>query len=48
VIKWDEALKSTIKLGPDVLAWDAKPKLLPDAEGFYPVAMPGQNTNLYI
>ena len=48
VIKWDEALKSTIKLGPDVLAWDAKPKLLQDAEGFYPVAMPGQNTNLYI
>ncbi|WP_104382320.1 Gfo/Idh/MocA family oxidoreductase [Sphingobacterium sp. HMA12] len=48
VIKWDEALKSTIKLGPDVLAWDAKPKLLPDTEGFYAVANPGQNTNLYI
>ncbi|MFU1856313.1 dehydrogenase [Sphingobacterium sp. CZ-UAM] len=48
VIKWDEALKSTIKLGPDVLAWDAKPKLLPDAEGFYAVANPGQNTSLYI
>ncbi|MDM1293115.1 Gfo/Idh/MocA family oxidoreductase [Sphingobacterium sp. N143] len=48
VIKWDDALKSTIKLGPDVLAWDAKPKLLPNPEGFYPVAMPGQNTNLYI
>jgi len=48
VIKWDEALKSTIKLGPDVLAWDAKPKLLPDTEGFYVVANPGQNTNLYI
>ncbi|MCS4224206.1 Gfo/Idh/MocA family oxidoreductase [Sphingobacterium sp. BIGb0165] len=48
VIKWDEALKSMIKLGPDVLAWDAKPKLLPDTEGFYAVANPGQNTNLYI
>lgn len=48
VIKWDEALKSTIKLGPDVLAWDAKPKLLPQQDGFYPVAIPGQHTNLYI
>jgi hypothetical protein len=41
VVRWDEALGSTLSLLPDRLAWDAKPKALPDAEGRYPVAVPG-------
>jgi myo-inositol 2-dehydrogenase/D-chiro-inositol 1-dehydrogenase len=42
VIKWDDALKAENSLFPDELNWDAKPKLLPDANGLYPVARPGK------
>ena len=48
VVKWDAAIKSEIDLMPTNYAWDALPKILPNEEGFYPVAIPGQNTNLYI
>jgi myo-inositol 2-dehydrogenase / D-chiro-inositol 1-dehydrogenase len=41
-VKWDEALNSNISLAPDTFAWDALPKLLPNADGFYPVAVPGK------
>ena len=41
-VKWDEALNSNISLMPDTFAWDAKPKVLPNADGFYPVAIPGK------
>jgi len=46
VIKWDDALKAENSLMPERLAWDAKPKLLPDANGLYPVAMPGKTKAL--
>ena len=42
VVKWDEALNSNIDLMPETLAWDAKPKVLPDADGNYPYAIPGK------
>ncbi|RRB04090.1 Gfo/Idh/MocA family oxidoreductase [Larkinella rosea] len=42
VVKWDEALNSNINLFPDKLAWDATPKLVPNSDGFYPVAVPGK------
>lgn len=42
VITWDEALKSDIDLMPERLAWDALPKVLPNADGYYPYAVPGQ------
>ncbi|ADQ16988.1 oxidoreductase domain protein [Leadbetterella byssophila DSM 17132] len=48
VIKWNKALESNISLMPDRFAWDANPKVLPDANGFYPVAVPGVNTEKYI
>ncbi|MBP3944125.1 Gfo/Idh/MocA family oxidoreductase [Sphingobacteriaceae bacterium WQ 2009] len=48
VIKWEEAMKSDIDLMPTTYAWDAMPKIVPNADGFYPVAIPGQNTNLFI
>ncbi|MHC4402376.1 MAG: Gfo/Idh/MocA family protein [Planctomycetota bacterium] len=40
-VRWDEAIGSESSLLPDRLAWDADPPVLPDAEGRYPVAMPG-------
>lgn len=42
VVKWDEALNSQIDLFPDKLAWDAMPKSQPDANGLYPIAIPGK------
>ncbi len=48
VIKWDKALTSEIDLSPAVYAWDAKPKIVPNAQGEYAVAIPGINTELYI
>ncbi|GAB3329503.1 Gfo/Idh/MocA family oxidoreductase [Larkinella ripae] len=42
MVKWDEALNSNIDLFPEKLAWDAKPKVLPNADGYYPVAVPGK------
>ncbi len=41
-ISWDDALNSQIDLFPEKLAWDAMPKSLPDENGFYMVAVPGQ------
>lgn len=42
IIKWDEALKAENSLFPDQLNWDALPKVLPDANGLYPIARPGK------
>lgn len=41
VIDWDKAINSGINLQPKVYAWDAQPQVLPDADGCYPVAVPG-------
>ncbi|MDX1951733.1 MAG: Gfo/Idh/MocA family oxidoreductase [Verrucomicrobiota bacterium] len=41
MIEWDKALNSEIDLMPTDFSWDAKPKVLPDENGFYPIAMPG-------
>ncbi|MFC3196218.1 Gfo/Idh/MocA family protein [Parapedobacter deserti] len=46
VIKWDDALKSNIDLMPERFAWDALPKVLPNEEGYYPYAIPGQTVVL--
>ena len=48
VIKWDKAMQSEISLMPERYAWDALPKVTPGADGFYPVAVPGVNTQQYI
>lgn len=42
VIKWDDALKADNSLFPAQLSWDANPKLMPDANGLYPIPTPGQ------
>lgn len=42
-VKWDEALNSQVNLMPEKLSWDALPKVLPDADGMYPFAIPGKS-----
>lgn len=41
VIEWDKAINSGINIMPKVYAFDAEPPVLPDANGLYPVAVPG-------
>jgi len=42
MIEWDQAIKSEINLMPPLLDWDAKPKVMPDSHGRYPIAIPGK------
>ncbi len=41
VIEWEKTLNSGISIQPAKYAFDATPPVLPDANGFYPVATPG-------
>jgi predicted dehydrogenase len=41
MVTWEEATASQLRLAPDRYAMDAAPPTLPDADGNYPVAMPG-------
>ncbi len=41
VIEWDKAINSGIDLHPKVYDWNAAPPVLPNEDGFYPVATPG-------
>jgi len=40
-IEWDKAINSGINIMPAAYAFDAQPPVLPDADGLYPVAVPG-------
>lgn len=41
MIEWDKAINSGINIMPTVFDWNALPSVLPDSNGFYPVAIPG-------
>src|SRR3954471_14891825 len=42
VIQWDKAINSGLDIHPKTYAFDATPPVVPDADGFYPVAIPGK------
>jgi hypothetical protein len=44
MITWEQAMASTLVLAPglDDYTMDSEPPVMPDAEGGYPVAMPGR------
>ncbi len=42
VIDWEKALNSGLDIMPKEYAWNATPPVLPNADGFYPIAMPGK------
>lgn len=46
VIEWDKLMNSGINLGPKEYDWNAAPPTLPDANGYYPIAVPGK-TNYF-
>lgn len=41
VVEFDKLLNSGLSLQPDSYDWNAMPKVLPDANGLYPIAVPG-------
>ena len=41
VVKWDDAIQSTVSLAPSCYAWDGTPSVLPGEDGLYPCAIPG-------
>ena len=41
VIEWDKAINSGIDIHPKVYDWNAEPPVLPNADGYYPIAIPG-------
>jgi myo-inositol 2-dehydrogenase/D-chiro-inositol 1-dehydrogenase len=40
-VTWDEAFASKLVLAPERYAWDAKPPVMPKADGTYPHPIPG-------
>jgi len=41
-IEWEDAFNSKLELVPSECSWNSKPPVLPNAEGWYPVAVPGK------
>jgi predicted dehydrogenase len=41
IIEWDKAINCGLDLHPKVYDWNALPPLVPDADGHYPIAIPG-------
>lgn len=46
VVEWDEAFNSNLQLMPEQVTWDMPPPVVPDANGHYPVAVPGKTVAL--
>ena len=44
VVQWDKAINSGLDIHPKVYSFDATPPVVPDADGFYPIAVPGKTT----
>ena len=42
VIDWDKAVNSGLDIMPKKFEWDALPPVLPDDDGYYPIAVPGK------
>ena len=41
VVEWDKAINSGLDIHPKVYDWSATPPIVPNADGYYPFAIPG-------
>ena len=41
VVEWETAINSGLNIMPSTFDWNAMPPVLPNVDGFYPVAVPG-------
>jgi hypothetical protein len=39
----EDALASQVQLMPAVITWNDTPPVVPNSDGYYPVAVPGQS-----
>lgn len=46
LVEWDEAFNSKLQLMPETVTWDMPPPVVPDTNGNYPIAVPGQTVAL--
>jgi len=46
LVEWDDAINSKLQLMPEEVTWEMAPPVVPDAEGNYPVAIPGRTVAL--
>jgi hypothetical protein len=46
-ITWDEAIASTLDLSPAEYSFSATPPVVPNADGSYPVPVPGKTDVLH-
>ena len=42
-ITWDQALNSKVQHMPAIITWETEAPVKPDADGWYPIAIPGRN-----
>jgi predicted dehydrogenase len=42
LIEWDDAINCKVQLMPEKVTWDMAPPVVPDADGNYPIAIPGR------
>ena len=42
VVEWDKAINSGLNLQPKAYDWNAAPPVVPNEDGFYPIAIPGK------
>ena len=42
-VKMDDAINSKVQLMPPEVSWEDNPPVLPDENGFYPIAVPGKS-----
>lgn len=41
IVEWDKAINSGLNLQPKSYDWNANPQVMPNADGYYPIAIPG-------
>jgi hypothetical protein len=42
-LKWDEVLNSKVQHMPNIITLESEPPVKPDADGWYPIAIPGKD-----
>ncbi|HZL35088.1 MAG TPA: Gfo/Idh/MocA family oxidoreductase [Tepidisphaeraceae bacterium] len=48
VIRWDDAINAQVSVMPEKYAFDANPPSMPDKNGHYPIAMPGESGDEFV
>ena len=47
-VRWDDAINSQVNIMPETFAWDATPPSVPDKDGRYSIAKPGEEGDEFV